>query len=118
MLRKLFQPSRADGQESFTFPSDGFVKGEVLPLPLGAVVAEQGVRFLKLQAGRLAQPVLDEAYVVMRLYDQSCWYATWEPYAGGWSLLRLDAEAEAGPAPNDLDLPLSASAPSRRKRHS
>lgn len=115
MLRKLFQPSRADGQESFTFPSDGFVRGEVLPLPLGSVVAEQGVQFLKLQAGRLAQPVLDEAYVVIRLYDQSCWYATWEPYASGWSLLRLDAEAEAAPAANDVDVPLPAPASSRRK---
>lgn len=115
MLRKLFQPSRADGQESFTFPSDGFVKGEVLRLPLGSIVAEQGVQFLRLQAGRLAQPVLDEAYVVMRLYDQSCWYATWEPYAGGWSLLRLDAEAAAEAAANDVEFPLPAPASSHCK---
>lgn len=108
MLRKLFQMSRKGGQESFEFPADGFVKGEVLPLPLGSVIAEQGVEFVRLEAGRLAQPVLDEAYVVMRLYDQSCWYATWEPYAGGWSLLRLDPEAE--PAANDPDFPVSAPA--------
>jgi hypothetical protein len=105
MMRKLFQTSRENGQESFEFPADGFVKGEVLPLPLGSVIAEQGVEYVRLEAGHLAQPVLDEAYVVMRLYDQSSWYATWEPYASGWSLLRLDAEAE--PAANDADFPLA-----------
>jgi hypothetical protein len=108
MLRKLFQTSRRNGPESFEFPADGFVKGEVLPLPLGSIIAEQGVELLRLKAGQLAQPVLDEAYVVMRLYDRSSWYATWEPYAAGWSLLRLDPETE--PAANDPDFPVASAA--------
>jgi hypothetical protein len=111
MLFKLFQPPRADRQESFALAADGFVKGELLALPLGSVVAEQGVRYLRDQQRRQVQPVLDEAYVVMRLYDQSCWYATWEPYAAGWSLLRLDAEPET--AANDDNFPISPRAGTR-----
>jgi hypothetical protein len=107
MFSKLFRLSRTDGKGSVSPLADGFHKGQVLSLPLGSIVAEQGVRHLHGPApGRSVEPVLDEAYVVIRLYDQTCWYATWEPYGAGWSLLRLDSD-DTEPAANDADYPHS-----------
>jgi hypothetical protein len=66
-------------------------RGIALRLPSGAIIAEQGLRHLPDRAGaRTVQALMDEAYVVVRTNDNTHWYATWLPYAGGWDLLRLE----------------------------
>ena len=99
-LRKLLQRSRTDRDVSASPPplgADGWSKGEVLRLPRGTIVAEQNVRHLPsislaTPAVHLVAPLLEEAYIVVRLDDGSSCYATWQPYAGSWQLLHLDAE--------------------------
>jgi hypothetical protein len=96
-LRKLLHPATPPPVAEHAW------RGIALRLPAGTIVAEQGLRHLTDHAGaRTVQALMDEAYVVVRTHDQSHWYATWLPYAGGWDLLRLEddfAPAVAAPPP-------------------
>jgi hypothetical protein len=70
-----------------------------LRLPAGTIVAEQGLLHLRgAPGGHAVVALLDEAYVVVRLGQGHCWYATWQPYLGSWELLHLEEENQPGPA--------------------
>ena len=94
MLKKL---------RSWLHPDSAHVAGPYrsrsLPLPAGAIVAEQGLRHLHEAPGvHAVTALLDEAYVVVQLDRHRRWYATWQPYLDSWELLHLDAEDEDGAA--------------------
>jgi hypothetical protein len=64
------------------------LKQKPLRLPFGRIVAELGLRHL----GGAVTAAADEAYVVVQRTDRSHWYAAWQPYAGRWDEVELDAE--------------------------
>ncbi|HZR35410.1 MAG TPA: hypothetical protein VFA75_08525 [Nevskia sp.] len=91
MLNKLRQLLHFDTPAESSAP-----RRPSLRLPPGAIVAEQGLRHLPQAAGvRAVLAQMDEAYVVVRTAANAQWYATWQPYRGGWDLLCLE---EDGPA--------------------
>jgi hypothetical protein len=75
------------------------LKPKPLQLPSGRIVAEQGL----CHRGGAVTAADDEAYVVVQRGDRSHWYAAWQPYAGRWDQVELDAEdgyaVEPAPAP-------------------
>ncbi|HWY25523.1 MAG TPA: hypothetical protein VNX47_11425 [Nevskia sp.] len=100
-LRKLLQTELPT--ERLTL-AEHVRRGASLRLPSGTIVAEQGLRHLPGSDGcRTVQASMDEAYVVVRTDPRSQWYATWQPYSGDWSLLRMEDELDTQTA--DLSVP-------------
>ncbi|MBV8063783.1 MAG: hypothetical protein JOY51_09310 [Nevskia sp.] len=91
MLNKLRKLLMTELPNQPLATNDHLQRGDTLRLPPGAIVAEQGLRHLP---GRTVQPLMDEAYVVVRTGPRSQWYATWQPYRDAWELLRLEDEPD------------------------
>ena len=92
MLRHLLGP------DSVT--RDGPHRNHTLHLPAGVIVAELGLQHRQdARSGPSVTPLQDEAYMVMRLDNGSCWYAAWHPYLGHWDLLNLDQDQQNGIEP-------------------
>lgn len=105
-LLKLLQTEIASAHQA---PDGHLHRGASLPLPEGAIVAEQGLRHLSREAGsRIVQALMDEAYVVVRTDPYSQWYATWQPYNGGWDLLHMRDDQPLEPIPVALSHPRRA----------